>query len=383
MSQEPFGDIPLFRELQKLLAASEGPVNFEIARQIGLAVATQGRADGHPDALARRTYSEAVHAAESLLGGYTRLPVTEPARPELVGPGWWVRSTLESWRWLLERLAERFTAQISRLGGETGEGSPMAGALEQIGPLLMGIQAGTLVGHVAKETLERYDLPIPRDDEHLFFVVDNADAVARDYDLERETFAKWLALHSVAHHLTYTAVPWMGRYARNLVTELVDSIEIDASDLERRFMDLQSQGMEALQQGIGAESAVPIVSTEKHQRALDRVRAFFALVEGYASHATLAVSEALIPDGPRIDEGMARHRASRSEGKQMLSSLLGLSIDRPLESSGATFCAAVVKLKGLGALNRVWEAPDNLPTIAEIKDPFSWIERVLEEEPRR
>lgn len=67
----------------------------------------------------------------------------------------------------------------------------------------------------------------------------------------------------------------------------------------------------------------------------------------------------------------------------MLSSLLGLSIDRPLESSGATFCAAVVKLKGLGALNRVWEAPDNLPTIAEIKDPFSWIERVLEEEPRR
>ncbi|MGH2819600.1 MAG: zinc-dependent metalloprotease [Actinomycetota bacterium] len=378
MSQEPFGDIPLFREIQKLLAASEGPVNFEIARQIGLAVATQGRADGQPDALARRTYGEAVHAAESLLGGYTRLAVTEPARVDLVGPGWWVRATLEAWKPVLERLAHRFTAQLSGLGGEAEQPASMAAALQQIGPLLMGIQAGTLIGHLAKETLERYDLPIPREDDHLFFVVDNVDGVARNYDLERETFAKWLALHSVAHHITYSAIPWLRPYARNLVTDLIDSIEIDASDLERRFMDLQSQGMEALQQGMGAESAVPIVPTERHRSALDRLRAFLALVEGYAGEATRAVAESLIPDAPRIGEGMARHRASPSEGKQMLATLLGISIDRQLESSGATFCAAITKLKGLPALNRVWEAPDNLPTIEEIRDPFAWIDRVLE-----
>jgi uncharacterized protein (DUF2342 family) len=62
----------------------------------------------------------------------------------------------------------------------------------------------------------------------------------------------------------------------------------------------------------------------------------------------------------------------------MLSSILGVSLDRQLETSGATFCKAIAELRGLNALNQVWSAPDNLPSIAEVKDPFAWIERVLD-----
>ncbi|MGH2777969.1 MAG: zinc-dependent metalloprotease, partial [Actinomycetota bacterium] len=66
-------------------------------------------------------------------------------------------------------------------------------------------------------------------------------------------------------------------------------------------------------------------------------------------------------------------------GQAALASILGISFDRALENKGETFCAAVVKLKGLGTLNHVWDAPDNLPSPDEIKDPFQWMERVLEE----
>ena len=64
----------------------------------------------------------------------------------------------------------------------------------------------------------------------------------------------------------------------------------------------------------------------------------------------------------------------------MLASVLGFSVDRDLESSGRTFCEAVVKLEGIAALNRVWDAPDNLPTYDEIRDPFQWIDRVVRAE---
>jgi uncharacterized protein (DUF2342 family) len=37
-----------------------------------------------------------------------------------------------------------------------------------------------------------------------------------------------------------------------------------------------------------------------------------------------------------------------------------------------------VQLKGLPALNQMWAAPDNVPTLNEIKDPFAWMERVLD-----
>ena len=43
MTQDPFGDIPLFREIQRLLASGGGPVNLEIARQIALAARASNR----------------------------------------------------------------------------------------------------------------------------------------------------------------------------------------------------------------------------------------------------------------------------------------------------------------------------------------------------
>jgi putative hydrolase len=387
MSQTPFGDIPLFRELQKLLS-SEGPINTEVARQVGGAVAAQSGAEPPPTSEIGQSFGDAVHRAEVLLSGYTRLALDEPMRTEVVNRAWWVNSTLESWKWLLDRLAERFTGELSKMGGDMGMpgdpdevagDNPMASAMNQVGPLLLGLQAGQLLGGLSSETLTRYYYPIPRDDSgQLFFVLSNIDEVAREYGFEEDSFRKWLATQEASRHLLLSSVPWLLRYSRSLLLELVDSIELDVGDLERRMMDLQTRGMEALQENSPSD-ALPVVQNERHSRALGRVRAFTALFEGYGSHAARAVMGEVTEDAARIDEGMARHRASPSEGQAALASILGISFDRALENKGETFCAAVVRLRGLGALNHVWDAPDNLPSPDEIKDPFQWMERVLED----
>jgi putative hydrolase len=379
VSQQPFGDIPLFRELQKLLASGEGPINVAMARQVGVAVATKGVPEAPIPPEVGRVFSDGVRASEQMLTGYTRLPLEEPMSSDTVTRSWWVTSTIDASRWLLDRLALRFTNELGKLGGEAGgESNPLEAAMAQVGPLLLGLQTGQLIGQLAAETLSRYYLPIPRSDEgRLFFVVPNVDRIASDYGFDADRFRRWLALHDAARHLVFSGVPWLERYWRNLLGDLVDAIEIDVSDLQRRMMELQSRGMEALQEN-AQETALPVVQTERHGLALRRVRALLAVVEGYATHAAGAVAGEVVGDTARIDEGMARHRASPSEGESLLAGLVGVSFDRALETSGATFCAAVVKLHGLPQLNRVWEAPDNLPTPDEIKDPFAWMERVLE-----
>ncbi|HEY7875971.1 MAG TPA: zinc-dependent metalloprotease [Actinomycetota bacterium] len=378
MSQDPF-DIPLFREIQRILASGEGPINFEIARQVAVAAATQGASEATPGTDSARTLADDVHQAEILVSGYTRLTPEEPMRLLLVNRSAWVTSTLEAWRWLLEHLAGRFTAQMGNGSSPSDAGNPMETAMGQVAPLLLGLQTGTLVGSLAQEALGRYDLPIPRDDDgRLIFVEPNLQSVTTEYGFDGDSFRKWFALHEAARHLLFTARPWTGRYARSLLTDLVDAIEIDTGELERRLMDLQTKGMEALQEGLGgSESALPITQTERHRRALDRFRGFVAVTEGYSSHAAMAVSEEIVPDSARIDEGMTRRAATPSEGQQLLASVLGISLDRELHSSGRTFCAAVVQLKGLPALNTVWDAPDNVPSLAEVRDPFQWMERVL------
>lgn len=378
MAQEPFGDIPLFREIQKLLSSSQGPVNFEIARQVAGAVATQGLSDTDIDSETSGSFRAAVQEAERLVAGFTRIAFDEVARVEMLGRARWVDSTIASWGWLLEHLASHFTRELGRAEGESSAGI-LQGAIGQVAPLLIGVQAGTLVGHLGRGALARYDYPIPRDDDsHLFFVAPGVRQVASDYDLEPQSLARWLSLHECARHVVMTARPWVARYLRSLLTEVVDATEIDTGDLERRLMELQTKGMEGLQGADAPESALPIVSTERHRKASDRLNAFVAAFEGYASHVEKEVGKQLLDNGGRVAESIVRFRATHGEAEALLGSVLGIAVDRDLESAGATFCAAVVSLRNLTALNEIWTAPDNLPTMAEIKDPFAWMERVLD-----
>ena len=378
MSQQPFGDIPLFRELQRILASGEGgPINFEIARQIAGTIATQAP-DPSPSGEAGRMLAEGVRGAEVLLSGYTRLALSEPMRTRTMGRATWVLAALDGWKWLLVALGKRFTDAFSGAGAETPDANnPLGQMMGQVAPLLLGIQSGTVVGHLASDALARHDPPIPmEDDGSLFFVTPNLEPLASEYDLDLPAFYAWIALHETARQIVVETTPWAARYFRSLLLALVESIEIDTGDMERRLMDLQSGGAEALTAGAGMDQLIPIAETERYSRALGNLRSFLAVFEGYAEHAVAAVKPQLLGDTARIDEAMARRRVTPTEGKQMLASVLGIERDRALETAGQTFCAAVVDRKGINALNTVWAAPDNLPNLEEIKDPFAWMERV-------
>jgi uncharacterized protein (DUF2342 family) len=43
---------------------------------------------------------------------------------------------------------------------------------------------------------------------------------------------------------------------------------------------------------------------------------------------------------------------------------------------GKQFCDAVVADGGIEALNRAWDGPASLPTLADLDDPQGWIARV-------
>ena len=379
MTDDPMGDIPLFREIQKILASSQGPINLEIARQV--ANALNQDASDFIDSEDTRSFAEAVRNAEFVVSGYTRLTLEEPNRSELISRRQWVPATMKAWNWLLTHLAGRFSSEVTSFASDRGdEVNPMGAVMGQIAPLLLGMQAGTLIGQLARDALGRYDPGIPRDDEgQLFFVPATVQQVASDYDLDLNAFQKWLALEDVARHTLIRSSSWVERYRRSLFVELVDSLEIDASDLEGRVEELQTRGPEALQEGFGATEMLPIVQTPRHRRAVDTLTAFTAMFEGYARHVSRSVAAEVIGEASRIEEGMKRRAASPTEGRAMLRAMLGIEFDPSLNQSGATFCNAVVELHGIGTLNRVWDAPDNLPTLEEIRDPFQWIERVVEE----
>ena len=80
------GEIPLFREIQRVLLASPGPVNWELARQVGIAVASWGAEDQQPTQEDLAGFMQTVRAAELELKEFTGIssPYEPPNNPELV-----------------------------------------------------------------------------------------------------------------------------------------------------------------------------------------------------------------------------------------------------------------------------------------------------------
>ena len=62
---ELFNDVPLFREIQRVLLAGSGPINWELARQVAIASAAWGgRDDPTPTDDDRRGLEDTVRATE-------------------------------------------------------------------------------------------------------------------------------------------------------------------------------------------------------------------------------------------------------------------------------------------------------------------------------
>ena len=56
--------------------------------------------------------------------------------------------------------------------------------------------------------------------------------------------------------------------------------------------------------------------------------------------------------------------------------LIGMDAKLRQYEQGERFIEAVEATGGPGLLAKVWEAPDRLPTLEEIRDPASWVDRM-------
>jgi putative hydrolase len=107
------------------------------------------------------------------------------------------------------------------------------------------------------------------------------------------------------------------------------------------------------------------------------MQATMALLEGYAEHVMDTTGEALLPDLPRLRAGLEKRRKGRSGMVRMVERLIGMDLKLRQYEQGKAFCDAVVAEGGIEALNRAWDGPEALPTLADLDDPSGWVARVV------
>ena len=214
-------------EIQRVLMSSSGPVNWELARQVGIASASWGTRT-RPSEEDRRGFDEAVRVAELQVAGFTGLEApSDIPKVEAVRRGQWVQANIEGLRALLEPAAKIgdaiATAQREAVPEQAQAG--VAQVLGQLSPLLLGAQVGTVLGTLAQQVLGQYDIAVPRPDGAgaLLFVVPNIARFEEKVGLDPTDFRTWIAIHEVTHRFEF-ARPWALTRFRELIDDFTSTL---------------------------------------------------------------------------------------------------------------------------------------------------------------
>jgi putative hydrolase len=396
---DPLGDTPLFREIQRVLLSSPGPINWELARQVAIATASWGADDAAPTPEDTKGLADTVRAAELAVAEFTGLPSPgDLPDVQAVRRGQWVEANIRGLRELLEPVAVKLGGAMNEAGGmagtgasgvpfglplpedsgsgESGSQAEMAAMLfQRMAPLLLGAQFGAVLGYLAQRVLGQYDLALPRSSGSLLFVVPNIAKVEHDWSLPPVEFRAWVTLHEVTHRFEFSP-PWVRPHFIGLVKDLVEHAEVDFSGMERGFEDVDFSNPEALSQAFeGAGNFFGESSDPEQRLRIARVQAFMAAAEGYGDHVMEAVGRKMLGSYARIEEAMVRFREGRA-GEEAMERLFGLEMKRQQYLSGRMFCARVAELTDEATLGRMWESPESLPSMPEIEEPTLWLARM-------
>ncbi|MEX2255694.1 MAG: zinc-dependent metalloprotease [Acidimicrobiia bacterium] len=392
-----FANLDLSQVMHTL--GTPGPVNWEIATQLATHLATQGEQEPPISAADRAQLEELTQAAQTHVVAETGLAATFTAPEQAMQRGEWAALHLETLRPVLEALAatlgQVFSPEAMRglldqvdlsstgiEGVDEHSAEQFAAMAPMLAPLLLGVQAGSMIGYLARHALGRYDLPLPTSDAPtLAFVVANLDEFEAAWSLARADLRFYVAIHEVVHAAA-RSVPWVRERLVALATDYVSAYELDPAGVDdrlrdSRFAELDPEDPASIQAlASHPEELLGALRTSRQEVLLEHARVFHAVLEGYADDVLERIGRRLIPSFDQIHEAMARHRIERGEAERFVEGLLGLAVGREDYERGAEFVRGVVERAGTDGLNRLWDDATKEPTPNELVAPGLWLARI-------
>jgi coenzyme F420 biosynthesis associated uncharacterized protein len=341
-------------------------VDWSLARQVARLAAGSGD-EGPPQAdLAALCLEMETHVA-----AYTGLSPGAPVpAAEVVGRGEWASLNLDSLARLLDPVAERLDRRLEFAG-------PLAGALKAGASATVAAEAGLVLGYVAQRVLGQYEVSLLGGDAppRLLFVGPNLRKAVRELEVDPDSFHRWICAHELTHVFQFQGVPWLREHLSGMIKTFLATVEVridrgaagglpslpDPAKLVEAFRD---GGLAAL------------VQTKEQRALMGRIQAAMAVVEGYSEHVMDAIAAQAIPGHEGLRAAMDARRRSRSAPERLIERLLGLDVKLRQYELGKSFCDAVVAEAGVEGLNRVWDAPEALPTEDELQHPLDWLARL-------
>lgn len=347
-----------------------GAVDWDLAQRIAVKVA--GRepfAESYHYQSLEPDLVELTAEAEELVARETGLrSLAGPARARVTDRAGWVAANVASFQRLLRPVTDRLAERVDQ--------SPIAPFARRAA----GAEVGAVLGWMSTRVLGQYDMLIveeeaPHEQDLVYYVGPNVIALEKRYAFPPREFRLWLALHEVTHRAQFTGVPWMREHFLGLVHESLQAVDPDP----KRFFDAVSRALDEVCRGrnpLDDGGLVTLVATPEQRATLDRISGLMSLLEGHGDVTMDRAGEGRIPSAERFGRVLRQRRQQAQGLARLLQKLIGLEAKLAQYEQGERFIEAVESAGGPELLQRAWESPELLPSLAEIREPQQWVERV-------
>jgi putative hydrolase len=379
----PFAAFPMFGDLAKALQ-SQGPLNWDAARQFAMLGATQGEPEHNVDPTVRITYTNLAKIAALHVNDVTGVTTDFP-EPRIVTRSQWAADTLTDYRPLFTDLA---TSLGQHHADSDDAADPMmqmmAGLSRMMGPAMTGMSVGSMVGHLSQRVFGLHDLPIPRERQEVVLLAKTIDDFATTWEIDLDQMRLWVLAHELSGYFVL-GIAHVREALTAMVRRHVSGFRPDASAITDQLGGFDPFGgdesgdpMQALQKAFSDPELLLGAVQSADQRELQPfLDAAVAAVVGYTDWVVDAVAVRVIGgEALRIAEAVRRQRHETSPDDVFVEKLLGIRVGDDQVLRGKAFVQGVVDRVGEHGLTDLLQSPDSLPTPNELEAPGLWIARI-------
>ena len=241
---------------------------------------------------------------------------------------------------------------------------------------VVAAEMGAVLGFLSRKVLGQYELVLPGKGESgdvVYLVGANVLAMERSHQFRPSEFRLWIALHECAHRLQFVGVPWLREYFLDLVGELVASAVPEPGKWARIMADVR-KATDSGEPIIGETGLFGLFANSSQKDLLERVQALMSLLEGHGHVVMDRIGRRELASQQRMSSVLRQRRKDPRTATFLR--LTGLEMKMRQYEQGEKFVLRVELEAGWSALDRVWDGPDSLPSLAEINEPMLWLSRV-------
>lgn len=285
----------------------------------------------------------------------------------------WVDANITSFKDLFEPIEKlnRDAVRRSNLFSQVVMGSA--------NQLLVSSELGLLLGYLARRVLGQYDMALMGKEViptgKLYFVEPNISHIVNTLNIQGDEFRLWIALHESTHAFEFESHTWVRQHFNAILERYFSYITDDLSKIAsngglngfvQRFKQNNTPGTAWLER----------IMTPEQRKLFNELQALMSIIEGYSNHVMNAVGVKLMPSYEQIKGKIEGRQKEQSIIDKLFARLTGLNIKMEQYRMGETFIDEVVKQKGIVFANQMWERPEYVPTLEELKNPAIWIKRL-------